>query len=185
MVNIMILQQQLIFVFLLNKLKLFTFIAILDLTKFNDIIFPNMPISHFGRYTIEFWIFTEDFTTVASGVKIIWVNHVAVAIKESSGKLGAYCFPQDYIDKLSDPTLTGAAIHTKYGTSRNSYLQLMDPVVVGGNWYWVRCAVSFDVEKFYVTGTASPPVIQVLKPEFLYDTTINNYPFRIYFLMPS
>ncbi len=153
----------------------------MDLSQFQDFAFPNFPISHTGRYTLEFWIFTEDFTSVVNGVKLVWVNHVGVAVKENSGKLGAYCFPQDYIDNLSDNTLIGAALHTKYGSSRNAYLQLMDPVQTGGNWYWVRCAVSFELEKYFVNGTAASPVIQTLKPEILYDSVTNDYPFRKYF----
>ena len=153
----------------------------MDLSQFNDFTFPNFPVSHKGRYTLEFWIFTEDFTSVTAGVKLVWVNHVAIAIKQNSGKLGAYCFPQDYIDNLSDTSLFGINLDTKYSTSRNAYLSLMDPVVVGGNWYWVRCAVSFDIEKYYVTGTSAPPVIQTLKSELLYDTVPNEYPFRKYY----
>ena len=150
----------------------------MDLSQFQDFTFTSFPISHNSRYTLEFWIFTEDFTSIANGVKIIWVDHVAVVIKENSGKLGAYCFPQDYIDNISDATIIGAAVHTKYSTVRNAYLQLMDPVVVGGNWYWVRCAVSFNLAKYYVTGTAADPVIQTINPEYLYDTVVNDYPFK-------
>ena len=154
----------------------------MDLSQFQDFTFTSFPISHNSRYTLEFWIFTEDLTSMTNGVKIVWVNHVAVVIKESSGKLGAYCFPQDYIDNISNAAIIGAAVDSKYSSVRNAHLELMDPIVTGQNWYWVRCAVSFNLEKFFISyGSATPPILQTLKPEFVYDSVANDLPYRKYF----
>ncbi len=152
----------------------------LDLTQFNDISLVNIPVAHNGLYTMEFWVFTEDLTDITSSMNIIWDKHVSISLlKTGSNKLGAYCFPQAYIDDLKGKS--GTEITSLFSNARNAFLSDMTPVPNLGNWYWVRCAVSYMVEKYYVTGTNIAPVLQTLKPEILYDTTQNDVPFRKYF----
>jgi len=166
--------------YLYHLYYLLNILVFLDLTQFNDFTFDNIPVAQNGVYTMEFWVFSEDLTDITSGVTIIWDKHVSIALlKTSSNKLGAYCFPQAYLDDLKGKTGTG--ITTLFSTSRNAFLSEMDPVPGLGNWYWVRCAVSFMLEQYYATGTNIAPVMQTLKPEILYDLVQNDVPFRKYF----
>ncbi len=148
----------------------------------------NIPSSYHGRYTLEFWIFTEDISDVTSGVNILWTNHVDITVmKTPSGTLGAYCFPQAY--KI--PSLLGASgnsVLNLFNSATNA--SKVDLTINNGVWIWVRCAVSTNLSKYYISympvagsvNSASNPVLfEDIAPEVLYNNVSNDYPFKYFF----
>lgn len=137
-----------------------------------DHTFPNVPVSYNGNYSLEFWLFTEDYNDVTSGVSIIWDKHVAISVLKNTG-LTAMCFPQAYLDDISG--LVGNAINNKYASAKNAAQANL--ISGSGVWNWIRCSVSNYNKKYFINDSGD----QTLKAEVLFNSVSNDYPFRYYF----
>lgn len=150
-----------------------TCVNFVNLVMLNEFKFPDVPVSYKGNYSIEFWLFTEDYADVTNGVNIIYDNHVSVAVlKTASNTLGANCFPQAYYNDIKGKV--GTQIDIEFSNALNKVRT--DLTNKTGVWSWVRCAVSNYNKHFYINDT----VMQSLTTETLYDSTKNIYPFRYY-----
>lgn len=145
-----------------------------NLVMVNDFSFPNIPVSYKGNYSMEFWVFNEDYTDITNGVNIIYDRHVGISVmRTASNTLGASCFPQEYRNNING--LVGTLIDNEFNVALNKHR--IDLTNVTGVWSWVRCAVSNYNKHFYMNDSTMQP----LTAETLYDSTLNDYPFRYYF----
>ena len=143
-----------------------------DISKMNDFSFSNIPPSYSGSYTMAFWIFFEDTTTISNGIHLIWEKHLQISIIKTNNLVG-YCFPQGYYsDSLSNDN-----INLKYENSFNKGKVdlLKENQVDNGNWIFVICSVSNYNEIFYIKGNKDETEILNLKKEILYSYQGINY----------
>ena len=68
-----------------NKCLQFT-----DVSKIDSLIFDNVPNSYSGSYSMSFWIFLEDATSINSGIHITWQNHLQISLLFN--KINRYLF---------------------------------------------------------------------------------------------
>jgi len=145
-----------------------------NLVMLNEFVFPNIPVSYKGNYTMEFWVFNEDYTDITNGVNIMYDKHLGISVlKTASNTLGASCFPQAYYNDIDGKV--GNQIDTEFSSALNKHRTTLTNQT--GVWSWVRCAVSNYNKYFYMNGDA----LQTITAETLYDSTLNAYPFRYYF----
>lgn len=149
-----------------------TCIQFTDLSKVDNFSFTGIATSYFGDYTMEFWIFVEDISSLTSGVNIIWDKHITISVIKTTNLTG-YCFPQAYSDDLSSSV--GTQITTAASNARNSFGFTL--ATTSGTWVWVRCAVSNYNMSYYINTSGD----QVLKAEVLHGSQRNDYPFKYYF----
>ena len=136
-----------------------------DVSKMEDFYFSNIPPSYSGSYTMAFWIFLEDSSTIPNGIHLKWEKHLQITIVKKE-KLVGYCFPQGYYSDDVDNT----NIHQKFENSFNKAQVnlLKDDQVESGNWIWTICAVSNYIEEFYINGNRDEVTINKLNREIIF-----------------
>ena len=158
-----------------------------DVSKMADFSFPNVPVSYSGAYTMGFWIFLEDSSTITNGIHFRWEKHLQITVIKNT-ELEGYCFPQGY---YSD-NIPNNPINTKYASVLNrNRVNLVNSAQQSdsGNWIYVTCAVSNYNKIYYVLGNDENAYTPTsLEPEVLYtyeeddpvDTT-SLYPLRYFY----
>ena len=123
---------------------------ILNLKELSDITFPDVAGSGTCRYTMEFWIKLKNLEYFLKGVNIIWDKHVSVSIltDTSKDKLSIICFPQDYL--FSPYQKSGIEILTEAERALNKYIIDLDLGSYDNEWFYVRCAYNWDLERYYL-----------------------------------
>ena len=155
-----------------------------DVSKMADFSFPNIPVSYSGAYTMSFWIFLEDSSTITGGIHFRWEKHLQITVIKNTA-LDGYCFPQGY---YSD-NIPNNPIKTKFDNSLNRYsVNLVNNAIQSesGNWIYVTCAVSNYNGEYYIVGNdESAYSAQPLSPEVLYNdesgVMSSLYPLRYFY----
>ncbi len=137
-----------------------------------------------GRYTMEFWFFSEDAEIdQLKGLNVIWTNHVSISISKSTANLQAICFPQAWRDDIQSSNTAFTNLSEMYNNAlakSNAFKTDITAAANLGSWYWLRCAVSHSIAKYYLSDYG----IQTLLAEKVYDNIRNDVPFR-HFLGPD
>ena len=147
--------------------------GLIKLSDYNNFNFTNVPVSYVGRYTMEFWINVITVSQLTIGVNFIWTNHLSIALVNNSGNLAVMCFPQDYL--ISPIKVSGNALLTLQSQTPNSDINQIPSN--SGIWTFVRCAVSFSQNQFYLNNNS----IKNLIPETLYQNIPTDLPFKYFF----
>ena len=138
-----------------------------DLSKMKDFQFNNLPIAYSGSYSIAFWIFIEDSSTLSAGIHINWLLHMQITVIKTTRLMG-YCFPQAYYtDRMSNEDII-----SKYSNSLNSaYVFLVDDKTSeSGTWIYVICGMSHYNRKYYINGIDENVLVEnTLNQEILYQ----------------
>ena len=138
-----------------------------DLSKMKDFQFNNLPTAYSGSYSMAFWIFIEDSSTLSSGIHINWSLHMQITVIKTTRLMG-YCFPQGYYsDSISNDNIIN-----KYSSSLNAadVFLVDDRTSESGTWIYVICAMSHYNRKFYINGIDDNVLDEVpLKNEILYQ----------------
>ena len=153
-----------------------------DLSKMKDFQFNSLPVAYSGSYSIGFWLFTEDASTLSSGLHIMWSLHMQITIIRRN-RLEGFCFPQAYYTD----SVTNDDIVSKLANALNSAtVYLVDEnTSESGTWIWVICAMSHYNGKFYINGNDESVLVEnTLNKEVLYQdstgTTYTSYPMRYF-----
>ena len=163
-------------------------IPFIDFGKITADLEFNVPNSYSGSYTMSFWIFLDDATSITSGIHFTWNNHLQITLY-NNGVLTAICFPQEYYSSKYDNT----NIDIKYNNVRNEghsaeqFSSLIDSSESSSrNWIYVTCAVSNYAEEFVIYGNSISETFE-LKKETLFKSLLNSetyyslYPMRYFF----
>ena len=138
-----------------------------DLSKMKDFQFNNLPTAYSGSYSMAFWIFIEDSSTLSSGIHINWGLHMQITVIKTTRLMG-YCFPQGYYsDSISNDNIIN-----KYSSSLNAadVFLVDDKTSESGTWIYVICAMSHYNRKFYINGIDDAVLNEItLKNEILYQ----------------
>ena len=138
-----------------------------DLSKMRDFQFNNLPTAYSGSYSMAFWIFIEDSSTLSSGIHINWGLHMQITVIKTTRLMG-YCFPQGYYsDSVSNDNIIN-----KYSSSLNAadVFLVDDRTSESGTWIYVICAMSHYNRKFYINGIDDNVFNEItLKNEILYQ----------------
>ena len=138
-----------------------------DLSKMKDFQFNNLPSAYSGSYSMAFWIFIEDSSTLSSGIHINWSLHMQITVIKTTRLMG-YCFPQGYYsDSISNDNIIN-----KYSSSLNAadVFLVDDRTSESGTWIYVICAMSHYNRKFYINGIDDKVLNEIpLKNEILYQ----------------
>ena len=59
-----------------------------DLSKMRDFQFNNLPTAYSGSYSMAFWIFIEDSSTLSSGIHINWSLHMQITVIKTTRLMG-------------------------------------------------------------------------------------------------
>ena len=139
-----------------------------DLSKMNDFQFNNLPTAYSGSYSMAFWIFIEDSSTLSSGIHVNWSLHMQITVIKTTRLMG-YCFPQGYYsDSVSNDNIIN-----KYSSALNAadVFLVDDKTSESGTWIYVICAMSHYNRKFYINGNDENVLNEItLKKEILYQT---------------
>lgn len=68
-------------------------------SDFNDFKFSNLPVSYWGKYTMEFWFMVQNLSNFVQGLNVIYSQHLAISlITDYSNKnnLNIVCFPTEF-----------------------------------------------------------------------------------------
>jgi hypothetical protein len=142
--------------------------------QFDDIVIDDIPVSYWGRYTVEFWTYAKDSTQMTNGFNVIYGKHAAVSIQAdtNTNDMLIYCFPQDY--RYSPKGKNGPAIKTLASGLTNSSSYKISGA--SKQWFWVRCAVSWDNREFYINDDTPTTLLG----ELLWTGQNNDFPFRYF-----
>ena len=155
-----------------------------DLGLIDDFSFSDIPYSYSGTYSMAFWIFFEDSSTIGSGIHFQWERHLQITVIKLS-QLQGYCLPQGYYsDDISNSQFTEKL--NRIPNQVDSTL-VTDDQSESGVWIWVLCSVSNYAKKFFLKGNGAP-IVKDLIAEDLYfsDTTSegqpvkNKYPYHFF-----
>ena len=149
-----------------------------DLGLIDDFEFSDIPYSYTGTYSMAFWIFFEDSSTMSSGIHFQWERHLQItAIKLT--QLQGYCLPQGYYsDDIPNSPFTEKLNNIPNYVSSNLVTSTQSE---SGVWIWVLCSVSNYAKKYFLKGNDINNVIeQDLIAEDLYfsDTTTEGQPVK-------
>ena len=138
-----------------------------DLSKMKDFQFNNLPTAYSGSYSIGFWIFIEDSSTLSAGIHINWSLHMQITVIKTTRLMG-YCFPQGYYsDSMSNDDIV-----TKFSKALNAAEVFLvdDRTSESGTWIYVICAMSHYNRKFYINGIDENVLVEnKLNQEILYQ----------------
>jgi hypothetical protein len=138
-----------------------------DLSKMKDFQFNNLPTAYSGSYSIGFWIFIEDSSTLSAGIHINWSLHMQITVIKTTRLMG-YCFPQGYYsDSMSNDDIV-----TKFSKALNAAEVFLvdDRTSESGTWIYVICAMSHYNRKFYINGIDEDVLVEnKLNQEILYQ----------------
>ena len=138
-----------------------------DLSKMKDFQFNNLPTAYSGSYSMAFWIFIEDSSTLSSGIHINWSLHMQISVIKTTRLMG-YCFPQAYYtDSISNDNIIN-----KYSSALNAadVFLVDDRTSESGTWIYVICGMSHYNRKFYINGIDDNVLNEInLKNEILYQ----------------
>ena len=144
-----------------------------DLGLIDDFTFTDVPFSYSGSYSMAFWIFFEDSSTMGSGVHLKWERHLQITIIKETQLLG-YCLPQGY---YSDD-IKNSPFSDKVARLPNYYSTplLRDDQSESGNWIFVLCSVSNYNETFFIKGNKDTKYINTIVAEDLYRSDVEVTP---------
>ena len=156
-----------------------------DLGLIDDFTFTDVPYSYSGSYSMAFWIFFEDSSTVGSGIHLKWERHLQITVIKSTQLLG-YCLPQGY---YSDD-ISNDQFFDKISRIRNKAFTtiLKDTESESGVWIWVLCSVSNYLQKYFIKGNRDEVDMQNIETEDLYYSDLttadqpvkNKYPYHYF-----
>ena len=155
-----------------------------DLGLLDDFTFTDVPFSYTGTYSMAFWIFFEDASTIGSGIHFKWERHLQITVIKLT-QLQGYCLPQGY---YSDD-ISNSQFSEKLGNIPN----YIDNTLVtndqseSGVWIWVICSVSNYAGKYYLKGNGVAIEKNIVTEDLYYSdlTTVgqpvkNAYPYRYF-----
>ena len=155
-----------------------------DLGLIDDFTFTDVPFSYTGTYTMAFWIFFEDASTIGSGIHFKWERHLQITVIKFT-QLQGYCLPQGYYsDDISN---------SQFSEKLNKIPNYIDSTLVtndqseSGVWIWVICSVSNYAGNYYLKGNGAS-ISADIKTEDLYYSDLtsvgqpvkNDYPYHYY-----
>ena len=119
-----------------------------SLTKVNYITFSRVPVSFYGRYTMEFWYYVEDVRILKEGFVLSWSKQIAISAITYSNTFQLYlsCFPQEHKD--SPYQKSGTTLSTFTGTAENVTNLTVDNI--SHQWSYIRCSYSYDNSEYYM-----------------------------------
>ena len=136
----------------------------------------KIPSSRNGRYSMAFWTYIDVSSELASGMNIIWGNHLSITLikdKSNPNIILGICFPQAYKDKVDG--LNGNDIYDLYDKTDNK--ERADYPDSSGIWIYVRCSVDHTRYLYNMYGTTGD---KVLIGDSLYGNVKNHRPFRFF-----
>ena len=141
-----------------------------DLGLIDDFNFIDIPNSYSGSYSMAFWIFFEDSSTMSSGIHFKWERHLQITVIKSTQLLG-YCLPQGYYSDDIPNSQFNEKLN-KIPNFKSSTLVTGDQSE-SGNWIWVLCSVSNYAKKYFIKGNG-PSIPDILYSEDLYYSDLTN-----------
>ena len=155
-----------------------------DLGLIDDITFTGVPFSYSGSYSMAFWIFFEDASTISSGIHFKWERHLQITVIKST-TLKGYCLPQGYYsDDISNAQFTEKLGKVKYYAEADILADLQSD---SGVWIWVLCSVSNYAETYFIKGNGAKIENEMNKEDLYYSDTTNEgqpvkneYPYHYY-----
>ena len=156
-----------------------------DLGLIDDFAFTQVPYSYSGSYSMAFWIFFEDSSTVGLGVHLKWERHLQITVIKSTQLLG-YCLPQGYYsDDISNDQFFDKISKI---TNKASTPLLKETQSQSGVWIWVLCSVSNYMQKYFIKGNRDDFYEETLVTEELYYSDVtsvdqpvrNKYPYHYF-----
>ena len=147
-----------------------------DLGLIDDFTFTEVPYSYSGSYSMAFWIFFEDSSTIGSGIHFKWERHLQITVIKYT-QLQGYCLPQGYYsDDISNAQFSDKLNKIPNYASTNL---LRDDQSESGVWIWVLCSVSNYKESFFIQGNGAIITKTIEREELYYsDLTDVNQPVR-------
>ena len=147
-----------------------------DLGLIDDFSFSDIPYSYSGTYSMAFWIFFEDSSTMGSGIHFQWERHLQITVIKLT-QLQGYCLPQGYYsDDISNAQFTEKLNQIPNYIANTLVTETQSE---SGVWIWVLCSVSNYHKKYFLKGNG-PKIEDDLKAENLYysDTTSEGQPVK-------
>ena len=135
----------------------------------------SVQSSKTGRYSMSFWTFIEIASELSIGLNVIWQNHLSITMikdKNNHNLITALCFPQAYLDNVTD--LKGNEIYILYEKANNKERYLYPDS--SGKWIYVRCSVDHTR---YIYNMNDNSDLKLLG-DILYGDTQNHRPFRFF-----
>ena len=156
-------------------------LTFLDLSKMNDITFGNIPLSYSGDYTLAFWFFAEDYSSLSKGIHVQWTKHVQISILYNGERLVSYCFPKGYRSDYYSNSDINAKIAKGDGVISNFYME--SPSELG--WQYFICSVSFYSMKVILNTEDAKLESDVLYVDEDGNKHFNDFAFKYYFSTSS
>ena len=155
-----------------------------DLGLIDDITFTNVPFSYSGSYSMGFWIFFEDASTISSGIHLKWERHLQVTVIKTT-TLKGYCLPQGYYsDDISNSQFTEKLGKVKYYVEGDILAHMQSD---SGVWIWVLCSVSNYAESYFIKGNGAKYTATMNREDLYYSDITdegqpvkNAYPYHYY-----
>ena len=147
-----------------------------DLGLIDDFSFSDIPYSYSGTYSMAFWIFFEDSSTMGSGIHFKWERHLQITVIKLS-QLQGYCLPQGYYsDDISNSQFTEKLNRIPNYVSSTLVTESQSE---SGVWIWVVCSVSNYYKKYFLKGNGAPIEATIISENLYYsDTTREGQPVR-------
>ena len=147
-----------------------------DLGLIDDFSFSDVPYSYTGSYSMGFWIFFEDSSTMGSGIHLKWQRHLQITVIKLT-QLQGYCLPQGYYsDDISNSQFSEKL------NKINNYVQstlVTETQSESGVWIWVLCSVSNYAKKYFLKGNGAAIEKELIAEDLYYsDLTSDDQPVK-------
>jgi hypothetical protein len=147
--------------------------GLIRLNEINDVSISTLP-STTGRYTIELWVMVTSLSNLSNGFHVIWRNLVSLSFSKSSSDattFNSYCWPLDY--QVNNANVKGNTnIENQAKTQVNDKFAKIN--YTNGNWFSVRCAVSYNNNQFYINTNT----LQDIQSNLMWKNQRTDIPFR-------
>ena len=141
-----------------------------DLGLIDDFTFTDIPYSYTGSYSMAFWIFFEDASTMGSGIHFKWERHLQITVIKFT-QLQGYCLPQGYYsDDISNSQFSEKL--NKITNYISSPLAKEDQSE-SGIWIWVLCSVSNYAQKYFLKGNGPSITAKIISEDLYYSDLTN------------
>jgi hypothetical protein len=149
---------------------------ILKINQIEDIELKNIEPSYSGRYTIEFWMMTNN-NNLKNGIHVIWKNHVSISINNNESKLVTSCWPRDFLVINLDNTY-GADLTNLRSSLKDESANYETPNY-NNDWIFIRCAVN-HFDKSYYLDVSNNKIRMNMDTDELIPKIKNDIPDRYY-----
>lgn len=148
--------------------------GLLPINEISDVSLPTLP-STTGRYTIEMWAMVSSLSGLNNGFHVIWRNLVSISFSKSSTEFNTfniYGWPLDY--QVENEKIKGNSnIENQAKIILNDKLQNSN--YTGGIWVQIRCAVSTNMNKFYMSNNP----IKEIQGSTMWQGQRSDVPFKL------